>query len=109
MSTIDEEIAALRADLLDLKLEADVDEEDIEDLVGLNKERGKYLAQAVDRASTALIGLGIFTPALNAYYGSVVNLSMTPVKQLFGVFGCVAVGAILHAMGRNSLVKGYKQ
>ncbi|MBB6470084.1 hypothetical protein HNQ96_005978 [Aminobacter lissarensis] len=107
MVTIDEEIEALRMELAE---ETDPLENDVkkkERRQAFNVERGKLIANALDRASTAIIALGIFTPALNAYYGSVVDTSMTPVGQVFGVFACFAVAYLLHLLGQESLEKGY--
>lgn len=69
------------------------------------EEHGKLVAGSFDRASTAIMALGIFTPLLAAYQNS-----MSPSYTAgAGMFICGLTAYLLHYRSRIILMKGFGQ
>jgi hypothetical protein len=67
----------------------------------IHNERSKLLANALDRASTACLAVGVFGPIAAAYYGP---LGSTPVwVVMVGVASWGSAALFLHVEGRGAL------
>ena len=66
----------------------------------IDNERTKLLANALDRASTASLALGVFAPVAAAFYGSPTGGEVTWATLIVGAFIWLAGAIALHLAAR---------
>lgn len=71
-------------------------------------ELAKYKANALDRASTAIFSVAVFTPLVGLILGLNAVIMMSPQKIIGWIAGCLVVGLILHRIGKEALEEGYR-
>ncbi|QWW69016.1 hypothetical protein [Rhizobium sp. WYJ-E13] len=70
-------------------------------------ERTKYLANAIDRASTSCLTVGVFAPIAAALYSATGTIAAT-FTFVIGAFCWLSAAVALHLAGRRAL-KGVPQ
>ncbi|CDX57461.1 hypothetical protein MPL1032_220012 [Mesorhizobium plurifarium] len=110
LAAIEKELAeALDDDLAKVGEDINNDSATLQREKDLDRETARYRANALDRASTSLVTIGVFTPMIGIlYHSSVVAVIQT--QELVGaVFGCLVVAFALHWVGRGFLETGFRQ
>ncbi|PWE56751.1 hypothetical protein DEM27_10335 [Metarhizobium album] len=68
----------------------------------IHNERTKLLANALDRASTACLTVGVFAPIAAALYSATSSISATPVF-IVGAVCWIFTAVVLHISARHIL------
>ncbi len=69
----------------------------------IQNERTKLLANALDRASTACLTVGVFAPAAAVFYNLTGNAASNPAIYWVGTFVWLFAAVLLHVEARRVL------
>ena len=69
----------------------------------IENERTKLLANALDRASTASLALGVFAPMAAAFYGTGAGSDVSALTLVLGAAIWLAASVALHLAARRML------
>lgn len=74
----------------------------------LDRETARFKANALDRASTSLATLGVFTPLVSILFHTNLVVLMQTQDLAMAVIGCLVGAFALHMVGRGYLEKGFR-
>ncbi|RUX32602.1 hypothetical protein EOA13_00390 [Mesorhizobium sp. M7A.F.Ca.US.011.01.1.1] len=69
----------------------------------LERELAKFTANALDRASTSLLTLGLIGPGVGFLYHTTLLATLTDSELVVATISCLGLAFVLHSMGRAVL------